>query len=190
MKFEIKCQYDAHVIFSLETDSLKLCVEASVKSGADLRGADLRGADLRGADLRGANLYGANLHGANLHGANLYGADLRGANLRGANLYGADLRGANLRGANLGDKRLVGDRPLLQLGPLGSRADTLMAWLTDKGVYVKAGCFEGTLDEFRAAVKDTHGPIGLHFEEYELAAQMIELHAKLWTPAVAKEQAA
>jgi uncharacterized protein YjbI with pentapeptide repeats len=113
MKFEIKHRITGSIIFSLETDSLKLCVEASVKSGADLRGANLRGANLRGAnlgdaDLRGADLRGANLRYADLRYANLRSADLRGADLRGADLGGANLRGADLRGADLGGANLRG----------------------------------------------------------------------------------
>ena len=72
--FEIKSRWDGSVLFKLECGSFKLCVEAAVKSKADLMGAYLKD--------------------ANLGGANLMGADLRGANLRGANLMGADLRGA------------------------------------------------------------------------------------------------
>ena len=71
MKFEIKSRWSGSVIFSIETKSLKLAVEAAVKSGANLSGADLYG-----ADLYGANLYGANLSGANLSGASLYGAKI------------------------------------------------------------------------------------------------------------------
>jgi Pentapeptide repeats (8 copies) len=52
MKFEIKSRFTGEVIFSLETDSLKLAVEAAVKSGANLEGADLRGANLGGANQR------------------------------------------------------------------------------------------------------------------------------------------
>ncbi len=77
MIFEIKSRFDGKILFSLETKSLKLCVEAAVKSGADLSGADLRGAYLSGADLRGAYLSGAYLSGAYLSGAYLSGADLR-----------------------------------------------------------------------------------------------------------------
>ncbi len=91
---EIKHRTTGEILFSHECDTMRECVEAAVKGGADLRGADLRGADLRGAylygaDLRGANLGGANLGGANLGGANLYGASLGGANLGGASLGGA-----------------------------------------------------------------------------------------------------
>src|SRR3990167_203864 len=69
MKFEIKSWYDGRILFSIETESWKLAIEAAVKSGADLSGADLYGADLSGADLSGANLSGADLSRASLYGA-------------------------------------------------------------------------------------------------------------------------
>ena len=108
MKFEIKSRFDSSVLFSIETDSWKLTVEAAVKSGADLYGADLSGADLSGADLSGADLSGADLSGADLSGADLSGASLYGANLYRADLYGANLSGANLSGANLYGADLYG----------------------------------------------------------------------------------
>ena len=108
MKIEIKSWYTGGVLFSLETETLKLALEAAVKSRANLTGADLTGANLRGADLTRANLTGADLTGANLRGANLRDADLRGADLRDANLRGADLRDADLRGADLRDANLRG----------------------------------------------------------------------------------
>ena len=152
MKFEIKSRFSGAVLFSLETESLKLTLEAAVKSGAYLRGADLRGAYLGGADLYGANL------------------------------RGADLYGANLGGANLGDKKLIGGRPFLQMGPIGSRSDYLLAFLTDKGIYIRTGCFEGTLEQFQTAVRETHGAIGTHAEEYTAALVLIGMHAQLWMP--------
>ena len=113
MKFEIKHRYSGAVLFSLETESIRLCIEAAVRSranlcGADLSSADLYGANLPSANLRGANLYGANMSGAELSGANLYGATLCGADLRGADLRGANLRGADLRGADLYGATLYG----------------------------------------------------------------------------------
>ena len=63
MKFEIKNRWNGKVIFSLETESLKLCIEAAIKSEANLREADLRGADLYGADLREAYLRGVDIDG-------------------------------------------------------------------------------------------------------------------------------
>ena len=74
MKFEIKSRFDSSVLFSVETDTWKLALEAAVKSRADLSGANPSRANLSGANLSGANLSRANLSRANLYGANLYGA--------------------------------------------------------------------------------------------------------------------
>ena len=153
--------------------------------GAYLRGAYLRGAYLRGADLRGADLYGADLYGADLRGAYLRGADLGGADLYGADLYGADLRGADLggtylRGAYLEDKsKLVGKRPILQIGPIGSRCAYFVAYLTDKGLRLRAGCFFGTRAEFEKRLIDSDETTQI---EYRAALSMIDTHAELWTP--------
>jgi hypothetical protein len=108
MKIEIKNRWSGSVLFSVETSSWRLALEAAVKAktdlkGADLEGAYLEGADLEGADLKGAYLKGADLKGADLKGADLKGADLEGADLEGADLEGADLKGAYLKGAKVGD---------------------------------------------------------------------------------------
>ena len=73
------------------------------------------------------------------------GANLRGANLRGANLRDANLRGANLDGAKVGagddEAALAGSRPIVQIGPIGSRNDWLLVfWCGDAGVRISAGC--------------------------------------------------
>lgn len=184
MLYEIKHRITGAVLYACDGESLREVVEAAVEISVDLSYADLRGASLSYADLGGANLRcsdlsnadlsNVSLRGADLRGAKLVGADLRGADLRGADLYGADLRGANLSGAEL-----VGNRPVLQIGPIGSRADYLAAYLTDAGVKIAAGCFFGSLEEFRAAVTKTHEG-GLHGREYAAAIQMIEVHAELW----------
>ena len=103
------------------------------------------------------------------------GANLRGADLGGANLGGADLRGANLRGANLGEKigKLKANGYFFA-GYLGSRNDVLMAFHSDKGVFVRAGCFTGSLDDFRAAVIKTHGETSKHGKLYLGIANIIE----------------
>jgi hypothetical protein len=83
---------------------------------------------------------------------------LGGAGLGGANLRGADLGGANLRGADLyGAGKITSVADILLIGPIGSRSDYTHFYRTDKGVYVKCGCFFGTVDEFASKVKDTHG---------------------------------
>jgi len=108
MKIEIKHRLTGAIMFELECGSLRLAVEAAVKSGAYLGGAHLGGAHLGGAYLGGANLHDANLRDANLRGANLRGANLRDADLLGADLRGADLGGAYLGGAYLGGAHLRG----------------------------------------------------------------------------------
>ena len=148
---------------------------------ADLRGADLGGADLRGAYLSCANLYGADLRRANLGGAYLSGANLYCADLRGAYLSGADLRRANLGGALLDDQStLVGQRSVLQIGPIGSRSDWLVAFVTDSGVRLRTGCFFGTVEQFRAQLANSDAATR---EEYAAALVLAETHARLWTPA-------
>ena len=122
---KIKNRWNGKVLYSGEHADIKEAVEAAVKAGADLRDADLRGANLRGADL--------------------CDADLRGANLRGADLCDADLCGAHLTGAKVGkggdEATLVGSRPVVQIGPIGSRNDWLLVfWCGDAGVRISAGC--------------------------------------------------
>ena len=136
-------------------------------------------ADLRCADLYGADLYGADLYGANLRGADLRGADLGGADLGGANLCGADLRGADLYGADLRGKKLAGARPFIQIGPIGSRSDYLQAFVTDRGLMIRAGCFFGARDQFELRIVETHGD-NEHAQEYRAALALIDAHAKLW----------
>jgi hypothetical protein len=155
--------------------------------GADLRGADLSDADLSDAYLRGADLSGADLRGANLRDAYLRGAYLSGANLIGADLSDADLRGANLSGANGEKALLIGSRPCISIGPVGSRSDHASLWLTDSGPLVRAGCFWGSLEKFEQAVKDTHGDND-HGREYGAVIALFRAHAEIWTPA--KESAA
>ena len=132
MLYTIEHRVSGAVLFSLGCGYFKLCVEAAVKSGADLRDADLRDAYLRGADLRGAYLRGADLGGACLGGADLRGAYLGGADLRDADLRGADLRGAYLGGADLID------------GGQDARGHRFYAWRDKEAAVVvyRAGCHE------------------------------------------------
>ena len=150
--------------------------------GAAVLVAHKVGARLDGASLDGASLDGASLVGARLDGASLVGASLDGASLVGARLVGARLVEARLDGPRGEKLTLVGLRPVLQLGPLGSRCATLLAFLTDAGAYVRAGCFWGALDAFRAAVAETHGADSVHAQEYAAAIALIEAHARLWMP--------
>jgi hypothetical protein len=115
--------------------------------------------------------------------ADLNGADLNGADLTGAYLNGADLRGAYLNGAD----------GIIAIGPIGSRGDFIFAVLFKAGqthvvgsddgkiiqekiekttIYVKAGCFWGTLAEFKKKVKATHKE-NKYAQAYEAAVVFI-----------------
>jgi len=109
--------------------------------------------------------------------------DLGGADLRGANLSGADLIGAYLSGAYLRGKKLVGERPFLTIGPIGSREDYLQLFIAEAGAMIRAGCFFGTRDEFEQRVAETHG-MNEHGQEYLAALALIDIHTELWAPKV------
>ena len=199
-KIEIKSIF-GNVLFEFEKENniVKDTLIEAVKRGAYLGGAYLRGADLRGADLGGADLGGADLSGAYLGGAYLRGADLGGAYLRGADLSGAylrgaylggadlggadlggaDLRGAYLRGAYLGEwGKLQNPSDVLIVGTIGSRNDYTTIFHTDKGVFVRCGCFKGTLDEFEAKVKQTHNG-SKHEKDYLALIQFAKIKFEL-----------
>jgi uncharacterized protein YjbI with pentapeptide repeats len=91
MLFNIKSKIDGKILFELETSSFELCIEAAVRTYANLRYADLRYADLSYADLSNADLRYADLSNANLGYANLRNANLSNAELGNADLSYADL---------------------------------------------------------------------------------------------------
>ena len=169
MKIEIKSRWDAKVLFSIETESWKLALEAAVKYGADLSGADLSRANLSGANLSRANLSRADLSRADLSWADLFranlsGADLSWANLSGAYLYGADLYGANLYG-------------FYCFGPGGSRNAYTWARWEESGYMVHCGCQTLELSKFKKKVKEVHKDS--YFGEWYLAnIKVMELVAK------------
>jgi uncharacterized protein YjbI with pentapeptide repeats len=106
-----------------------------------------------------------------LAGAYLAGANLAGANLQGAYLQGAYLQGAYLEGVVVFENdntlaKLTGSRPVQFFGPIGSREDYLTLYRTDQGIYSKAGCFTGSLEDLKNAVADTHRDNPKHRDDY------------------------
>ncbi|HDU7415284.1 TPA: pentapeptide repeat-containing protein [Listeria monocytogenes] len=126
-------------------------------SCANLRGANLRGANLSYADLSCANLRGANLRGANLRVANLSYADLSCANLRVANLSYADLSCANLRGANLNwiNWRDVVSLTVIAVQINTTRKNNQITYIKELEIWT-TGCFQGTLEELKDSIEQTH----------------------------------
>ena len=77
---------------------------------------------------------------------------------------------------------MIGDRPFLTVGPIGSRSDYLQAFITDAGLMIRAGCFFNTRAQFEIALDAEHGD-NEHGQEYRAALVLIDAHAKLWMPA-------
>ena len=110
-----------------------------------------------------------------------------GADLSGADLGCADLSCAKLSGAYLENKeKLVGKRPIFQIGPIGSRCAYFVAYVTDKGLRFDAGCQRQiTREVFEGQLAELHGEND-HAKEYRAALALIDAHAEIWAP---KEEA-
>ena len=164
--------FEAEVNGETESIRLGLAVKLAISAKANLYAANLGSANLESADLRWANLESADLESA----------DLRSANLGSANLGSANLRSADLRSADLYEGcKLVGERAVFQIGPIGSRCAYLTVFLTDKGIHLRTGCFFGPIEEFRKALESTHDG-NVHGKEYAAALDLILKHAELWMP--------
>ena len=167
---QIKHRFTDAVLFECEAPE-------GMSSGLQMRHAVER------AVLAGAYLARAYLAGAYLAGAYLAGAYLAGANLARANLDGANLARANLDGANLdGGVTLVGDRPIFQVGPIGSRCAFFTSYITSDGLRFDAGCQRQiTREKFEERLIENHGD-NEHAKEYRAALALIDIHAEIWTP--------
>ncbi|HAC1516233.1 TPA_asm: hypothetical protein GJJ46_08240 [Listeria monocytogenes] len=123
----------------------------------DLSCANLRGANLSYADLSCANLRGANLSYADLSCANLSYADLSCANLRGANLSGADLSYADLRRADLNwiNWRDVVSLTVIAVQINTTRKNNQITYIKELEIWT-TGCFQGTLEELKDSIEQTH----------------------------------
>ncbi|HBB5450574.1 TPA: pentapeptide repeat-containing protein [Listeria monocytogenes] len=129
---------------------------------AYLRGADLSNANLSYANLSYADLSYADLSCANLRLAYLRGADLSNANLSYADLSYADLSYANLRGANLSGANLnwvnwqhVEGLTVICVQVDTTRKNNQITYIKELDIWI-TGCFQGTLDELKASVEQTH----------------------------------
>ncbi|EPU1811125.1 pentapeptide repeat-containing protein [Listeria monocytogenes] len=107
---------------------------------------------LRDEGGKKADLSNADLRDANLSNANLSNADLSNADLRDANLSNADLSSADLRGANW---QQVGGLTVIAVQVDTSRRNNQITYIKELDIWI-TGCFQGTLDELKAAVEQTH----------------------------------
>ncbi|HAA4768801.1 TPA_asm: hypothetical protein GET95_13405 [Listeria monocytogenes] len=114
-------------------------------------------ANLSYADLRDANLSGANLRCADLRCADLRCADLSGANLSYADLSGADLSGANLSYADLNwiNWRDVVSLTVIAVQINTTRKNNQITYIKELEIWT-TGCFQGTLEELKDSIEQTH----------------------------------
>lgn len=94
---------------------------------------------------------------ANLRGANLRGADLRGADLRRADLRCADLSGANLSYADLNwiNWRDVVSLTVIAVQINTTRKNNQITYIKELEIWT-TGCFQGTLEELKDSIEQTH----------------------------------
>ncbi|EGP9802857.1 pentapeptide repeat-containing protein [Listeria monocytogenes] len=109
-------------------------------------------ADLSYANLRFANLRLADLSYANLRLADLSIADLSYANLRLADLRFADLSNANLSWVNW---QHVEGLTVICVQVDTTRKNNQITYIKELDIWI-TGCFQGTLDELKASVEQTH----------------------------------
>ncbi|HII3012684.1 TPA: pentapeptide repeat-containing protein [Listeria monocytogenes] len=121
-------------------------------SNADLKNTNLRFANLRLADLRFADLSNADLKNTNLRFANLRFANLRLADLRFADLSNADLSCANLSWVNW---QHVEGLTVICVQVDTTRKNNQITYIKELDIWI-TGCFQGTLDELKASVEQTH----------------------------------
>ena len=164
---KIKSRWNGEVLYRGEHAGLKEAVDAAVKARAYLAGAYLAQANLAGASLAGANLARAYLAGANLTDANLTDANLAGAKV----------------GKDGDEATLVGSRPVVQIGPIGSRNDWLLVfWCGDAGVRISTGCQRKIAESyFLERLADAHGEgeqANIHAQHYIEALAFAKLLLK------------
>ncbi|EIO0156854.1 pentapeptide repeat-containing protein, partial [Listeria monocytogenes] len=104
-------------------------------------------ADLSKADLRHADLSNADLSNAFLSDADLSKADLRHADLKHADLSNADLNWVNWRH--------VEGLTVICVQVDTSRRNNQITYIKELEIWI-TDCFQGTLDELKASVEQTH----------------------------------
>jgi len=148
--------------------------------GGAFRGDKFLGGAFRGGEFGGGAFWGAEFLGGAFRGGEFWDGAFWGDEFRGGEFWG----GAFLGGAFLGGKWFGGDWlggewhidapiPMLTISPIGSRDAPLRAKREPDGsVTVCTGCFEGPLDAFEAAVRETHGD-NQYAQEYLAAIALI-----------------
>lgn len=131
----------------------------------NLRRANLSFMNLTCADFSGADLSGADLRGTDFSETYFCCTDLSDANFSGSNLSGADLRWANTNETTGLDVICV------QLNTSSQNRQIQYYVQLRK---VTAGCFSGTIDELKKAVREKHDKDSVIYKRYQIAFKTIE----------------
>ena len=196
MKFDLKDWTTGKIALTIEGDDWKVAFTAAIKAGIEFRWIDLKGKDFSwltikggllfqclfdsGTKFYGTTFYGTKFYGTKFDGTTFYGTTFYGTTFYGTKFYGTKFDGTKFQKSTFNGKKIVEcERPIFLIHPLGSDQHTLLAINTDKGIHIQTGCFNGSVDEFNAALKKKHGD-NLHAQEYTAAIKLVELHFKLW----------
>ncbi|HDU0856205.1 TPA: pentapeptide repeat-containing protein [Listeria monocytogenes] len=112
--------------------------------------------------LRGKGGKKADINNVDLGNANLRRADLKGADLSNADLRCADLRGANLSYANLSNALLnwiiwqdIEGLTVICVQVDTTRRNNQITYIKELEIWT-TGCFQGTLEELKTSIENTH----------------------------------
>ena len=164
MKFEIKNWITGKVMFTLEGPDWKVAFKVAVEAGQKFDAADLSDKDFSSIEV--------NCKDSRFDNSSFYNSSFDNSRFYNS----------SFDNSSFADKKITGLRPFFFVGPLGADQRHLMAVSTEKGIHLATGCFSGSIDDFRAALKKKHGT-NEHGKEYGAALELIELHFKLWKAA-------
>lgn len=165
--------------------SKRIFIDQVDLSDLDLRRIDLSYQNLSGAIFSGCNLHDADLGYCDLSYANFTGCDITGASFRNSNLHFTDFNGAFIMDGNSDPERKLvltgnGEDSVLSVPNVGTRNDTLMAYHTSQGIFIRTGCFMGTVKEFAARVEDRHRDNSYCLKEYAAALKLLKVKMSVW----------
>ena len=176
MKFKIKSWITGKLLFTLEGENWKLAFTAAVTAGQKFDEADLSGKDFSGIEVDCKN---SSFDNSRFYNSRFDNSRFDNSRFDNSRFYNSSFDNSRFYNSRFADKKITGLRPFFFVGPLGSDQRQLMAVSTEKGIHLATGCFSGSIDDFRAALKKKHGK-NEHGKEYEAALELIELHFKLW----------
>jgi len=186
MKYEIKSWSAGKLLFTLEGENWKLAFTAAVTAGQKFDEADLSEKDFSDieVDCKNSSFYNCRFDNSRFDNSSFYNCRFYNSSFYNCRFYNSRFYNSRFDNSRFDDccfagKRITGPRPLFFIGPLGSSQRQLMAVSTEQGIHLVTGCFNGSIDEFRAALKEKHGK-NKHGKDYEAAIQMIEAHFEIW----------